>query len=146
MRAAVIWHRGLTGVLLLALAAVGCGGSDGRKPTFPTRGKVLVGGKPAAKAQVTFHPRSDPDGKSPRPSATVEADGSFTLQTYTAGDGAPAGDYAVTVSWPQGESPIGGDADAGPDRLGNRYSNPKTTTLSATVSAAPTEIPAYNLK
>jgi hypothetical protein len=138
--------RALGALLLLTLAALGCGGQEGRKPTFPVRGKVLVGGKPAAKAQVTFHPLTDPDGKAPRPSATVEADGSFTPHTYTAGDGAPAGEYAVTVLWPQGDSPIGGDADAGPDRLGDRYSNPKTTTLRANVTTGPNDLPPYNLK
>jgi hypothetical protein len=69
-----------------------------------------------------------------------------TVNTYTAGDGAPAGDYAVTVLWPQGESHTGGDSDSGPDRLGGRYANPKTTSLRAKVGTAPTDVPTFNLK
>jgi hypothetical protein len=138
-------HRLAPLLLTVILVALGCGG-DARKPAFPVKGQVLVGGKPAAKAQIIFHPLTDPDGKAPRPSGQVTADGSFTLNTYTAGDGAPAGEYAVTVTWPQGQSNIGGDSDAGPDRLGGRYANPKTTPLRAKVDAAPTDIPAYNLK
>jgi hypothetical protein len=131
--------------LLLSLMILGCGG-DGRKPVFPVKGKILVGGKPAAKAQVVFHPLADPDGKAPRPNGVVADDGSYTLNTYTAGDGAPAGEYAVTVLWPQGESHTGGDADSGPDRLGGRYANPKTTSLRARVDTTPTDVPTFNLK
>ena len=35
-----------------------------------------------------------------RPHATVEADGSYHLTTFVTRDGAPVGDFAVTVIWP----------------------------------------------
>jgi hypothetical protein len=122
----------------------GCGSSDGRKPVFPVRGSVLVAGKPAVKALVVFHPLNEPEA--PRPSGEVGTDGTFTLSTHTTGDGAPAGEYAVTVLWLSGSSTIGGDADSGPDRLGNRYSDPKSTTLRARVNEAPTELKPFSIQ
>ncbi|HZN32458.1 MAG TPA: hypothetical protein VFB80_01520 [Pirellulaceae bacterium] len=115
------------------------------------KGSVLVAGKPAARATVIFHPKAPAadalaEKAPPRPTGEVQADGSFTLSTYTAGDGAPAGEYTVTISWPSGSSPIGGDADSGPDRLGGRYLNPQTSRLSAKVDAAATEVPRFELK
>ena len=33
------------------------------------------------------------------PHATVDQNGDFTVSTYGTGDGAPAGDYKITISW-----------------------------------------------
>src|SRR5688572_20752206 len=100
-------------LLALTLVGLGCGGKEQRKPVFPVKGSVFVAGRSATKALVIFHPLNDPDPKAPRPTGEVAADGTFTLSTHTAGDGAPAGEYAVTVTWPSGSSTIGGDADSG---------------------------------
>jgi hypothetical protein len=135
-------------VLALSLSvAAGCGSTgEDRKPVFPVKGKVTVAGKPAERAQVVFHPLADAGPNTPRPTGTVGPDGIFTMSTYTEGDGAPAGEYAVTIVWPESASAIGGDADLGGDRLGGRYANPKTTTLKATVAEGPNEIPPFVLK
>jgi len=133
-------------VLFCSWACFGCGSADERKPVFPVRGSVLVAGKPAVKALVVFHPLNDSGSKTLRPSGEVAADGTFSLSTYTTGDGAPSGQYAVTVLWLAGSSPIGGDAESGEDRLGNRYSDPKTTTLRARVDEGPTEIKPFILQ
>src|SRR6266508_6086541 len=116
-------------LLLLSFpcACFGCGSPDPHKPVFPVRGSVLVAGKPPVKALVVFHPLNEPDSKVPRPTGEVAADGAFSLSTYATGDGAPAGEYAVTVLWLAGSSAIGGDAESGVDRLGKRYSDPRTT-------------------
>jgi hypothetical protein len=133
-------------LMLVPLGVAGCATGEQRKPVFPVRGKVLVGSKPAVRAQVIFHPLNDPDPQAVRPNGEVQADGSFTLNTYTAGDGAPAGEYAVTVLWASGSSAIGGDADSGPDRLGGRYANPEKTTLRAQVREGDNELPPFQLK
>jgi hypothetical protein len=132
-------------LFLMAVAVAGCAAKEKRVPVFPVKGTVLVGGKAAEKAQVIFHPVGEADPKVPRPTGEVAADGTFSLSTYTANDGAPAGDYTVTVTWPEGISPIGGDADTGGDRLGGRYSNPKTTALRARVNEAATDLPPFKL-
>ena len=133
-------------LLPVALAGFGCGSKEQRKPVYPVQGKVFVGGKPAEKASVIFHPLNDSDPNALRPTGEVGPDGSFKLSTYTAGDGAPAGDYAVTVSWYEGSSAIGGDADSGPDRLGGRYANPQTSGLHAQVREGSNEVPPFHLK
>jgi hypothetical protein len=84
-------------MLPAALLATSCG--DGRRPVFPVRGQVLYEGKPTPGALVIFHPLNDPDPLAPRAIARVAADGSFSPTTYGGGDGAPEGEYAVTISW-----------------------------------------------
>jgi hypothetical protein len=125
---------------------LGCDSGEEQVKVYPVKGSVFADGKPAERAQVIFHPVGEGEQKRQTASAEVAADGSFALNTYTAGDGAAAGDYAVTISWPSGSSPIGGDAESGPDRFGDRYTNRQTSGLKATVKEAPTEIPRFNLK
>jgi Calcineurin-like phosphoesterase len=69
-----------------------------RRPCHPVKGSVHVDGVPAANATVIFY-LEEPAPKKPTRAgdAFVESDGSFVLSTYTAGDGAPAGKYIVTV-------------------------------------------------
>src|SRR5262245_42998497 len=76
---------------------VGCGGEE-RVKVHPVEGKLSVSGTPAANARIAFHPLGRPSN--PLPVATTDADGAFRLTTFQAGDGAPEGEYAVTVIWP----------------------------------------------
>lgn len=94
---------------LIATAACGLlifltGGCRGEKSVAcrPVSGKVLLGAKPVAEATVVFH-RLDgahPEGV-PLPLAYTSADGSFSLTTLKSGDGAPLGEYAVTIELKQ---------------------------------------------
>jgi calcineurin-like phosphoesterase family protein len=69
-----------------------------RRPCHPVRGTVYLDGVPAAEAVIVFHLQDPATKKLSRAGdAFVEADGAFELSTYTASDGAPAGDYVVTV-------------------------------------------------
>jgi hypothetical protein len=118
---------GLSGVFVFLVA--GCG--DGKPKLYKTAGQVLIGGKAAPKAFVVFHSLN---GETPpgRASATTDDDGRFALTTMSAGDGAPAGNYAVVVTWPiPPKSPFDG---GGPDRLRGRYGDPATTPLKATIA------------
>lgn len=89
---------GLAAVLLLLPAC----SDSGMKPTFPVAGQVLYQGQPAKGAVVSFHPLGDNAQAKPRilPNADCDADGRFALSTYNQHDGAPTGEYAVTVFWP----------------------------------------------
>lgn len=122
--------------LLLALA-VGCGREDGT-PVFPVRGRVLYAGKPAVRARVTFH-RLDAGPPAERPNALVAEDGSFRLSTRRAYDGGPAGEYAVTITWPSPSKKEDG-FDAGPDVFNNRYADPKTTPFRVRVKEGENEL------
>ncbi len=86
---------------------------------------------------IIFHPI--PASSSPtaiKPIGEVRQDGSFSLTTYKTDDGAPEGEYAVTVIWlekPSGPR-LGENRGLVKDRLDGRYSDPTSPKLKATVS------------
>ena len=133
------------GVALLSLTTMlgaCCSRPDGRLKVYPVRGQVFVNGKPAAGATVFLHPLGQWDTPAMKPNGKVEADGSFRLSTYVSGDGAPAGDYAVTVRWGK-LNPLGGKA--GPNKSPGRYSDPKTSMLRARVKEVSNELEPFRL-
>jgi hypothetical protein len=109
------------------------------------QGKVLVGDTPAGGAFVLFVPVNEPaQNPEPRPRATAEDDGSFTLSTYSDKDGAPAGDYIVLVTWPGKVLPDGREEPE--DKLFGRYNNAARPALKATVVAGKNDLPTFQLK
>jgi hypothetical protein len=135
----------------LVLLVVGCAKDDGRIDVYPVTGKVLVNGAPAEGAQVVFYPVAEELRKPgmPIPEAVTDANGQFILRSYDPNDGAPAGEFQVSVFWPGPASP---DADpaAGTynpkDRLGGRYLDPKKSGLSVTIEEGGAELPPFELK
>ncbi|MGC1274163.1 MAG: hypothetical protein WBC44_10690 [Planctomycetaceae bacterium] len=126
------WQTNLRRLFVVGfLLASGCGPSpEVRPPLHPTQGLLTINGEPAAGAMVVLHPA---DGKSfddrgTRPKATVNADGTFELTTYQNGDGAPAGDYRVSILWLMEP-----DSSSRWDRLGGRYANPDSTDLRVSI-------------
>lgn len=115
---------------LSCVCLAGCGSRDKLK-LYPVAGTLLVSGEPAANAKIAFHPLSP--GAAALPVATTAPDGTFRLTTYAAGDGAPAGEYAVTVVWPDDSLPVDECVEAAHDRLQGRYADPTKTKLRATV-------------
>jgi hypothetical protein len=101
---------------------------------FSVNGRVVDGkNHPAKNALVIFHPADSTTLSGIRPQGRVDESGNFTLTTYEPNDGAPAGQYTVTVFWQRPQTnPYDGD---GPDILGGRYNNPKTSKISFTVEA-----------
>jgi hypothetical protein len=121
--------------------ATGCGG-DGRKPVFPVEGQVLWKGKPPVGAQIVFHPVGQTGPDALNPAGQVDSQGKFTLTTYKANDGAPAGDYQVTIDhW---ESP-GRDLPA-VNKLPPEFSRVASSGLSAKVVEGPNQLPTFELK
>lgn len=120
------------GCLMLA-AATGCESEEELIPIHPASGRVrLASGEPVGPAIITFH-RPDESLLTGvgTPRGETDADGRFTLTTYRSGDGAPAGEYRVTIYWPKSGSL---DADPlAPDRLGKKYARRERTPLTATV-------------
>ncbi len=125
-------------VLGMLLLNVAC---SGRKTVYPVSGKVMFDGKPAAGAVVHFHP-SDKLGQPILPVGQVGADGSFRLTTYRQEDGAPAGEYAVTIFW--GVPNKGGD-DYQRILVPPRYLSPETSGLKAVVADHATELEPFQL-
>lgn len=122
------------------LFCASCARNDGRVPVYPVRGQVFVGEKSATKALVVFHPAGVDDPAALRPYGHVREDGSFQLTTYDTGDGAPAGEYLVTVVWLR---PAGGEDP--PDLLKGRYRNPSASQLKATIQEGPNELAPFKL-
>jgi hypothetical protein len=100
---------------------------------------------PAADALVVFHP-TDPAFEKQiggKPLATVRPDGSYTMTTYAPDDGAPEGEYGVTVEWrgkPKGgANPLGVEGgavagSAGQSLLNPKYGDPRQPAFKVTVT------------
>jgi hypothetical protein len=120
------------------LAAIGCGSGGGsaadRVPVFPVEGSITLKGQPMPGAIVTLHPKT-PIDKVPSPRAQVDRDGRLKVTTYNGGDGAPAGEYTVTVQWYKLVK-TGGDLIAGPNVVPPKYGQPRSSDLVVNVAEA----------
>jgi len=105
-----MWRRQYTVLLLtlglvLTFAAALQLSKERRSSAEPTlyavEGKVLVNGKPAENVNVAFHPL-DGDRNLFCPVGRTNGKGIFHLTTRYDADGAPAGEYSVTLVWPDG--------------------------------------------
>jgi len=132
-------RRGALATLALAglFSLSGCGEAQApRTPVFPVSGQVRVEGDSASGALVVFHSVSK---TTPPASATADGEGRFKLTTYETGDGAPAGEYTVTVSLRKLVTKEGSSI-AGPNVLPEKFASPTTTPFKVTVAAAPNEL------
>jgi hypothetical protein len=136
-------RAGLAAVFGVALLCSSCG-TGNHLPVHPVHGQVLVDGRPASNALVVFHPVGDGPARELRPVGHVGTDGTFILTTYARGDGAPAGDYAVTVDWRQPTPPVDG-AEPGPSLLPARYNSPTASNLRVTVAQGQNDLQAFQL-
>ena len=98
-------RRRRTGWLVPVVAVVCAGCSRSGPALYPVRGKVLFEGQPARGATLVLHPLGNSGANAIEPRAFVDRDGGFEVFTYAAGDGAPAGEYAVTVLGRLGAGP-----------------------------------------
>jgi hypothetical protein len=126
---------GLLGLLFL----VGCTKGpvlDNAVPVHPVTGTVTFNGKPMNGAIVTFNPLNPTDKFSPSPSGVANAEGVYKLTTYNTADGAPVGEYLVTLYWPgQRRGLPNEEGDLPPDQLKEAYANKKTSKLRGKVEA-----------
>lgn len=122
---------------MIAIACLGCGGEDWQAETYPAHGRVTINGEPAGGAVVELHSTGEePDARNSRPWAIVQEDGSYTLSTYEKGDGAPVGDYVVTLRWPpQASEPTLAD------RLGGAYSNASRSERKVAITEGDNDLP-----
>ncbi len=131
--------------VLLAAAAAGCTGRDvaGRVPIHPVGGTLVVSDRPAGNAHIAFHAIDRERAGGTCPVAVSKADGTFALMTYAVDDGAPEGEYVVTVTWPNESMPMDECECPDPsrhDRLGGLYADARTSELRATVGPGRNEV------
>ena len=70
--------------------------------------------------------------------AFTDEEGKFEISTYESSDGVPAGEYALTFMW--GKWNMSGSY-GGPDKLNDRYTDPKTSEVKVTVKdGEPTDL------
>lgn len=129
---------GHAAVLLCLALLSGCEGPAYESiPTHPASGRITVNGVPAEGAVVRLYPATpQPGAKYPlMPSGRADGEGVYRLTTYEGEDGAPAGDYVVTVEWPDPDwrPPGGGMPPPPPDRLKGRFADPKRSAIRTTV-------------
>jgi hypothetical protein len=143
------WRRPLTvaaGIALpvvILLIVVGSVKSRhaGRVRVYPAQGRASLDGKPIPNASLFLHPIGANSPQVPRPRAVVREDGTFALGTYRKDDGAPAGDYKVTVQWFGASSPGGMPRN----QLPPRYANADTSGLTVRIKEGENHLPALEL-
>lgn len=139
-------------VLLGAALLPGCAKQEFqnlRQSTFPVRGQVTLDGKPVANATIVFKPVDASKFKwREQPQAKSDAEGRFTVFTYEANDGAPAGDYRVGIAILAAAEDEGSDQvrhEKGAVKIPARYGDAATSGLTARVEAKPTELATFEL-
>lgn len=150
--------RSLAAALSLGLMVMaGCGTSAPQRDgpaTYPVSGTVTQGGAPVTGATVRFE-RADGSQAS---TGRTDSQGKYILATFEAGDGAPAGDYRVTIVKIKGpeesaavpeddpnykgaeESPAEGEEVEYRNLLPEKYASVETSGLTATVTEGPNNL------
>ncbi len=131
----------LFGPLTLALLlAAGCSGKleKERVAVYPVEGAVTFKGQPMPGAFIVFHPKT-PQPNAPAPRAEISKDGALKVSTYDGGDGAPEGEYVVTIEWRKLVKQ-GPDLVAGPNVVPAKYGRPETSDIVRRVAAGPNNL------
>jgi hypothetical protein len=142
-------HRLRAGLFVFAIALAsltGCGSADSsRVPVHPASGAIQFRGKPVSGAFVSLHPKGGNNTGAPSPRATVGPDGTFALSTYEGQDGAPEGDYVLTVQW---YKPIrqGNELVGGPNVLPPKYSSANTSDLLVKIAAGENQLKPIHIR
>lgn len=99
---------------LVAAGLVGLVGCDGGPEVARVGGTVTYKGKPVTGGSLTFLPQANGNPMPGKPaSAVVQEDGTYTLATLTADDGAVVGKHQINYSPPVLPFPPGKDPPQG---------------------------------
>ena len=130
-----------------------CAGWPARGPrdSTPSRARSCTRTQPLAGALVTFHPKGNADVKTERPTALTKEDGTFTVTTGQK-DGAPAGEYLVTIicTAPVNKKAgklmsLGADEET-TDVLHGAYADVNNSKLPVTIKSGPNQLEPFDLK
>jgi len=142
-----MYHRLWMALSLLTLILIGCAEKPKLKlkPVFPVNGSAFVGGKPATGAAIVLHLLPLGGKTDIRSRGKVDENGKFVLTTYNTNDGAPEGEYVVTVYWPGKSARPLQDDELPPDQLGGRYSDPAKSKIKIHIKAPETTLESFQL-
>ncbi len=129
--------------LFFCMVILGCGEEPSFKttvPVFPASGKILNQGKPLTGVILLFH--STDFNQKIKSQATADDDGKFVVTTFKSADGAPEGDYIITLVVPSNESDSTREDAAterrlrkeGPVRFPSKYQNLASSPLKVKVT------------
>jgi hypothetical protein len=140
-------------ILALIASATGCGGPS-RLELHPAKGTVLQAGKPAIGARVTLYPSAsivDEQAKALRPNGTVDGTGAYALSTYVPNDGAPAGEWVVTIVWPDPKvdektrKQLEEEGNSVPDVFRGRFAKPENSPWKVKIAEGENSLPPIDL-
>jgi len=133
---------GWTPLLAGTVVLLGSCAKSSHKPVYPVHGQVFYNGKPANGALILFHEINVPVSQEARPHGQVDQNGDFVLSTYASKDGAPAGDYVVTIDWRQ---TVPGRSAGGSSLLPPEYGMPQRSPLRSTIRAESNNLPPFHI-
>ena len=113
--------------------------------TVPVQGSVMRKGNPVRGARVKFHPQFDIGKVKFLPYGETGFDGKFLLNTGAVGNGAPKGDYIVTVEMPVTDSDAYG-METEVDQLKGAYSDPAKSDWKVTLVDGENVLEPFQLK
>lgn len=132
-------------VLIGLLVFPGCSGSQGPE-CFPVAGRVSYRGKPVAEAMIVLHRIGGDVEGGQKPLAYTGADGTFNLTTTNHNDGAPLGEYVITVELRALKTVGEETVRSGPNLLPAKYAQSESSGLKYTIVPGENEIPPIDLK
>jgi hypothetical protein len=135
---------------LLAVVVGGCSAKTSTPspvPTFPVAGKVTLKGQPVANARIRLHAIAGSSAVpiQAMPRGMSGEDGSFSLSTFKTNDGAPEGDYLVTISCPGPHEGKTEDMDEAPETLPVKYTRKETSGLMIHVAPVENQLSPFDL-
>jgi tetratricopeptide (TPR) repeat protein len=147
------WNKGrlLGAGGLVTLALIGLGFWFNRSDqvrVYPAHGQAFLDGKPIPNASIRLDPVWTKNPAFPRPRAIVDQDGSFVLETYGEEDGAPVGEYKVSVQLlvKTGKKDESEGGELPRNILPAKYGNFETSGLRLQIQEGANALPALELK
>lgn len=157
-------HRSWPCITYLGLGialVVGCG-TKTRLEVAPVSGRVEYQGQGVPRATVIFHPtgKAVEGAKRLRPFGYADDGGNFKMKTYVTDDGAPPGEYQVTIiaasapsanSGPSKDGPVveTTPATAGPKippAVSAKYANVETSGITVEIKEQDNQLEAFQLQ
>jgi hypothetical protein len=139
----MLFHLRIIIILIIIITLSACPNNnkvDYRRElnVYPVSGQITLDGVPIRNARIAFHPLH-PDRIPVTPVGISIGDGTYRLTTYQLYDGAPAGEYLITIVIPN-DNLIKDECscegfDLLHDMLHGAYMNPKQSHLRCLVKA-----------
>ena len=136
-------------LLLTGLVLTGCGGGPADTPPLArVKGTVTLDGKPLTSGSVQLTPDTNRGTKGRMALGNINEDGTFELMTIKAGDGAQVGYHVVAIEcYESSDFDPNQPVNQSPKLLiPKRYTDPKTSQLTAEVKAGEENTLKFDLK